>query len=119
MIFGISCDEHFSSHRFHDVPLRNGFLRVIRSLAVKIGLEFQNQVSGGVLAEWDQKMDKLEILQDFQPFLKGNEGASVAFQSADGIVIIDPQNQHVRRFSRRNQISDMSDMEDVKTAVCE
>ena len=117
MILGIAHNDDAAPARLHFVALGDSLGGVVRTLGMKIRMDFAN--NGAHIFFWKDynRIHIRERRQNFGPFFSRHHGPSFAFQRAHGSVGIYRDNQFAAEFPRRMQVANMADMQQIETTI--
>ena len=112
-------DDHISPSGGDHLAADDVFRAIVAALEDKVGLDRGDQLKRRVLAEHGDGIDEWKGLQGRGPTLGGLRGASLAFQSSDRFIAVQPDDQPVAPARRLLQEMDVARVEKVETAVGE
>lgn len=92
---------------------------VVAPLDQGVGLEFIDEVEGGVFGEEHDGVDGLEGAEDAGAFVLGVDGAGGAFEAFDGGVVVEADDEEVAHGGGLFEEGDVPAVEDVEAAVGE
>ena len=119
MIFGIAHNGHASAARFHFISFRNTFDGVVGALGLKVGPDFTDDRAHVVLGKNHYRIHSGEGGENFRTLFRGDQWTPRAFECANRVVGIHGHYQLPAEFPSGVQITDVSDVEQVKAAIGE
>ena len=108
-----------ASTRLDDVPADDGVLRPVVAFHEDVRLESRNQLMRRRLVEDDHTIDRLQRLEDFDPFGLWGDRASRAFVCPHGSIGIDADDERVAEGAGVLEVAHVAGMEQVEDAVGE
>ena len=117
MIFWIADNGNSPTVAPNDIAFRNRVFCVIRTLGVYVRFKRQQKLCHGWLVEDCYKVDGLESGNDLGSLTLIHNRPSLAFQDSDLLIRIDTDHQKVAQRPRILEISDMTDVQDIKTTI--
>ena len=102
-----------------DLPLRDRFHGVVRSLRMDVGLQLAHEPLDRGFPEGDHVIDAPEGGDDLDPLLEGRDHAVPLAEAHQGRIVVDADNEDVPQGLGRLQIAHVAHVEEVEAPVAE
>jgi hypothetical protein len=117
MALRITYDLYLAAQALHHGPLRDTLLRVVRPLTLHVRSKLAQEIFCRQLLKNDNIIDRFECRHKLRTSFSWKQRSAAPFQSRDGVITIDPNDQHITLFPSACKIPHVPNVQQIEAPI--